>query len=314
MAAQVIETTTLDGAADLLCAQYGPMRLTATGDRAPLIRLTQHQLPGVRLDRLTIGMEVLLQVEAHQSLYLGRVNEGRVQYDDSGGEYRYRTGEAFFRRSLSHLCLVADLEIEWAIIDPALLSQVSAPDPATRGPVRLLDDRPISEAAAQNWWRTYSFIRHAVEADPDSMNHPLVRVEAARLLAAVTLATYPSTARTDPTYQERRDAHPHTLRRAIAYIEANAEHDVTLPEIAASAFVTTRTIQLAFRRHLDTTPMAYVRRVRLQHARQDLSVANPRESTVTAIATRWGFLNSSRFAHAYRAAFGESPHETLRRE
>lgn len=314
MAAQVIETTTLDGAADLLRTNYGPMRLTATGDRPPLIRLVQHQLPGVRLDQLTIGMEVLLQVEAHQSLYLGRVSEGRVQYDDSGGEYRYRTGEAFFRGSLSHLCLVADLEIEWAIIDPTLLSLVSDSDPATPGPVRLLDDRPVSEAAAQNWWRTYSFIRHAAEADPDSMSHTLVGVEAARLLAAVTLATYPSTARTDPTSQERRDAHPHTLRRAITYIEANAERDITLQEIAASAFVTTRAIQLAFRRHLDTTPMAYVRSVRLQHAHQDLAGANPGEVTVTAIANRWGFLNSSRFAATYRAAFGESPHQTLRRE
>ena len=78
--------------------------------------------------------------------------------------------------------------------------------------------------------------------------------------------------------------------------------------------MTPRAVQLAFRRHLDTTPLAYLRRVRLHHAHQGLAQASPRNgTTVTAIAYRWGFTSPSRFAAAYRAVYGVSPSDTLSR-
>ncbi|MFI6180577.1 hypothetical protein ACIA8R_33925 [Nonomuraea sp. NPDC051191] len=46
------------------------------------------------------------------------------------------------------------------------------------------------------------------------------------------------------------------MRRAIAYLEAQPDQDITVADIAAAAHVTVRAVQLAFRRHLDTTPLA----------------------------------------------------------
>jgi transcriptional regulator GlxA family with amidase domain len=72
-------------------------------------------------------------------------------------------------------------------------------------------------------------------------------------------------------------------------------------------------VQLAFRRHLDTTPTAYLRQVRLDAARIELLAAAPEDRvTVTEVAYRWGFCSPSRFAERYRAAFGTTPSETLR--
>jgi transcriptional regulator GlxA family with amidase domain len=88
--------------------------------------------------------------------------------------------------------------------------------------------------------------------------------------------------------------------------------DTAIADIAANAHVTIRAVQLAFRRHLDTTPMAYLRRVRLDHAHHDLSAAGPEDKTVAAVAHRWGFTSSSRFAAYYRQAFGVHPSQTLR--
>jgi transcriptional regulator GlxA family with amidase domain len=69
---------------------------------------------------------------------------------------------------------------------------------------------------------------------------------------------------------------------------------------------------MAFRRHLDTTPMAYLRRVRLQHAHQQLQHADGQDGqTVTRVALDWGFASASRFAAYYRAAYGRAPSETL---
>lgn len=65
-------------------------------------------------------------------------------------------------------------------------------------------------------------------------------------------------------------------------------------------------------RHLDTTPMAYLRHARLVRAHQELSDASHADDiTVTAVAARWGF-RPSRFAEYYRAAYGVLPSQTLR--
>jgi AraC-like DNA-binding protein len=44
-----------------------------------------------------------------------------------------------------------------------------------------------------------------------------------------------------------------------------------------------------------------------------LLVAAPDGLTVTEVAYRWGFSWPSRFTERYRAAFGTTPSETLRR-
>jgi transcriptional regulator GlxA family with amidase domain len=77
--------------------------------------------------------------------------------------------------------------------------------------------------------------------------------------------------------------------------------------------VSPRAVQLAFRPHLDTTPMAYLRRVRLRLAHRELLDADPATSSVSAVAARWGFLNPSHFATLYRREFGRTPSRTLGR-
>jgi AraC-like DNA-binding protein len=102
-----------------------------------------------------------------------------------------------------------------------------------------------------------------------------------------------------------------SLRRATAFIEANPDRDITVADVAAAAHVTIRAVQLAFRRHLDTTPMAYLRQVRLDHAHRQLQAANPGRESVTAVAYRWGFASPSRFTAYYRQAYGVLPSRTL---
>src|SRR5690348_357536 len=104
-----------------------------------------------------------------------------------------------------------------------------------------------------------------------------------------------------------------TVARAVAFIEERARDDIGVTDIAAAAFVTVRAVQLAFRRYLDTTPLAYLRQVRLERAHQELMEADPDRTTVTAIAADWRFTNASRFSAYYRAAYGVPPTETLRR-
>jgi AraC-like DNA-binding protein/anti-anti-sigma regulatory factor len=103
-----------------------------------------------------------------------------------------------------------------------------------------------------------------------------------------------------------------TLGRAVGFIEDRASDDISVADIAAAAFVTVRAVQLAFRAHLGTTPLTYLRQVRLERAHLQLLNAGPDRTTITAVAADWRFSNASRFTAYYRAAYGVPPALTLR--
>jgi transcriptional regulator GlxA family with amidase domain len=106
---------------------------------------------------------------------------------------------------------------------------------------------------------------------------------------------------------------PAVVRRALYFIDEHAADPVGIEDIAAAAGIGSRGLQLAFRRHVGTTPTDHLRRVRLERARRDLEAGDPvRGDTVAEIATRWGFAHHGRFAIDYRRVFGCSPSHTLR--
>lgn len=104
---------------------------------------------------------------------------------------------------------------------------------------------------------------------------------------------------------------PYYLKRAQAYIRANYAKQITTVDIAAAACIGTRSLHYGFKQSFDTTPMAYLRNVRLMHARTALGAAESGEVSIAEIATNVGFVNSSHFSKLYRARFGESPSQTV---
>lgn len=107
---------------------------------------------------------------------------------------------------------------------------------------------------------------------------------------------------------------PAALRRAVRYCEAHAGEPIRLSDIAAAARISVRTLQLGFREHLQTTPTAYLRSVRLSHAHADLVriAETGSQTTVTDVALRWGFTHLGRFAALYRQTYGRPPSSTRR--
>jgi len=186
------------------------------------------------------------------------------------------------------------------------------PDDGLR-PLRFDSLRPVHPAAAQRWLHTVEYVNEQLRAFPDAMTQPLLSDAITRLLAAALLTTFPNTWIAEPHHQDRTDATPATLARAIAFIDANADIEITLADIAHAACVSVRAVQLAFRRGLDTTPTAYLRRVRLERAHQQLRGASPQDgTTISQIAARWGFADPSRFTALYRRTYGQLPSQTLR--
>jgi transcriptional regulator GlxA family with amidase domain len=121
----------------------------------------------------------------------------------------------------------------------------------------------------------------------------------------MTLSAFPTTISDSLHRPAQRSAAPSAVRRALAYIDENAHRAITVDDIAAASFISTRGLQYAFRRALDITPAEALRRARLAGAHGDLLEGTG--PSVGAVARRWGFSNSSRFTAAYRDAYGTAP-------
>lgn len=64
---------------------------------------------------------------------------------------------------------------------------------------------------------------------------------------------------------------------------------------------------------LGTTPVAYLRAIRLNGVRRELLNAAQAGGGVYDIAVRWGFWHFSQFSMDYKRQFGELPSRTLQR-
>jgi transcriptional regulator GlxA family with amidase domain len=91
-------------------------------------------------------------------------------------------------------------------------------------------------------------------------------------------------------------AAPASVRRAERFLEEHVADAVGLTDVARAAAVSARALQMAFRRHRDTTPMAHLRALRLEQARRALAETGRDGGLVTTVALLLGFGSLSRFA------------------
>ena len=118
----------------------------------------------------------------------------------------------------------------------------------------------------------------------------------------------------EPPTASRGDTTSRAVHQAADLMEQRPGEAWTTTRLAGAVHLGVRTLQEGFNRELETSPMAYLRRVRLRHVRNALVHADAGATTVRSVATELGFLHMGRFTAAYRGAFGENPSVTLRRD
>jgi transcriptional regulator GlxA family with amidase domain len=109
----------------------------------------------------------------------------------------------------------------------------------------------------------------------------------------------------------RRDLRQQLVARAIELLRDHVNEPVTMAKLSRLAGVSERTLRAAFHDVLGLSPKQYAIAERLRAAREALRAADPETTTVTDIATAYGFFELGRFAGRYRDAFGEPPSQTL---
>lgn len=100
------------------------------------------------------------------------------------------------------------------------------------------------------------------------------------------------------------------LRRLEDYIHAHWDQPLTVPVVAEACGVSVRSVFARFKDQHGTSPLNYMRNVRLDRARDMLSERDSGLSVID-VALRCGFSSFGHFARRYRERFGELPSETL---
>ena len=121
--------------------------------------------------------------------------------------------------------------------------------------LRFEDVRPVSTAMAGHWEATLDYVDRQLDTPDSALAFPLVRAEVLATLAASALAVFPNTTMTTLEVPGPGAVAPRALRRAVAYMEAHAEEPIRLG-IAEAAGTSSRSLQHAFARHYDASPMA----------------------------------------------------------
>ena len=111
--------------------------------------------------------------------------------------------------------------------------------------------------------------------------------------------------------RQKTAAAPGNVRRAEAFMRANACMPLTIAEIADAAGCGIRALQIAFQRFRGTTPMGALQRARLDQARTEMLRPGQTDS-LARIAAAHGFSNQTRFTRLFRRTYSVSPSEILR--
>jgi AraC-like DNA-binding protein len=103
------------------------------------------------------------------------------------------------------------------------------------------------------------------------------------------------------------------MRRFRRAVEKNPDQALYISELCSSIGVASRTLRTCCQEQLGMGPKRYLLLRRMHLARRALRESDPAATTVTEIATRYGFWQLGRFSGEYRSVFGELPSTTLAR-
>lgn len=151
---------------------------------------------------------------------------------------------------------------------------------------------------------------HVAEHHPQRLDKPAVRkvIKDGLLTGIIDLLT-------DAAPPEKiRHSQLHYRRivsQARDYVLSQRHEPVTILDLCRQLHVSRRTLQNAFQRILNVCPLNYLKAIRLNAVRRELSSHYSRFDTIQDAAMAWGFWHMSQFAADYQRLFNELPSETL---
>jgi len=267
---------------------------------------------------LRFGAEISVAIDRMTTYHLDLPQSGHAVTRQAGSEvigsperailYRPDAGPIEAPR-ISADCRLLSAKIEPAALEAELESLLGHP---VRAPLEIARSFDLTTGPGRSLSRLVRLVGAELHDDGGLIHHPLIagRLWHGILTGLLLAADHPYR---DELADEAPPSRPRHVKRAIDVMEADPGRPVTVHDLARVSGVGVRALQEGFHRHVGLTPMAYLRRLRLARAHEELRLASRGEATVASVASRWGFVHLGRFAAAYRRTYGVSPVETLDR-
>ena len=217
---------------------------------------------------------------------------------DGGQEYFHRTSAANCNCAVS-LPVDEITSLGTAIVGRDFTSAVTSARLTAR-PAALTKLRKLHASAG-----------HLAEYAPAVIAHP----EAARGLEQALIEAMIGCLDGGEIHEDNaaRRQHALILRRFNRVVQEHSDQALYIPELCRSVGVSERTLRVCCEEQLGMSPKRFLVLRRMSLARRALRESAPAETTVTEVATRYGFWQFGRFAGEYKALFGELPSAMLAR-
>jgi AraC-like DNA-binding protein len=306
----------VQGARDVLNRFYHPVSLGEPENGDAKVGVEVIQLGPLTVGHLTFAGQVTLVAAASDAYHVTLPVAGRVLARRNGREVTagpatavaFRPGDPVYLRPEAPSAEI-DVRIERWALESELAGLLGHP---VEGPIDLPAAFDLTGGPAHSWSRLIRLLHDELEHETSLIFQPQVAEHLCGSVLSGLLLSVPH--RYHKELVTPADAGPpRAIRRVLDIINDEPDRLFTVADLAGVARMSVRSLQEGFRRHLGYTPMAYLQQTRLNRAHEMLRAADPAVLTVAAVANRWGFAHLGRFASTYRARFGVSPSETLRR-
>jgi AraC-like DNA-binding protein len=316
----VLETSDLAEVNRLMRRELPTRRLTFATDRHRLAtRLHAVPLPCVTPMYVSYGGDVLDILAEDGPFYFVHVPlTGQVVITEDGQQFTSASGSAAVASPAESLemrwqpdATAMVFRIDRRALEGALVDLIGLP---VDRPLRFQPRMDVTRQPGAGWMHAAMFLADEVNESGSPVSHPALAGDLQRMIMRGLLLCQPHTYTAVLVEETAAAALPPHVAAAVAVIEAAPERPLTAEWLAREVNASPRLLQAGFREHLGVSPMHFLRNERLRRVHEDLTGGDPtRRPTVAHVATRWGFTHLGRFAHEYRARYGESPSHTLRR-
>jgi AraC family transcriptional regulator, ethanolamine operon transcriptional activator len=161
--------------------------------------------------------------------------------------------------------------------------------------------------------RTVRWLFTAIEQYPQATSRPGVRASLADQLVMAMADFGSEQVAAERPARDARVQQRTAVERAREYIRGKLAEPLPLSELCRHAHVQARSLEYGFREITGLSPISYVKSLRLNAVRRDLSRTDIAEHSISEIALDHGFWHLSQFAADYRKFFGETPTSTRHR-
>jgi len=313
----LIRSRSAEEARELVGRVLSPHRLDVLSDEVSFeARHNQIRLGQVSLNVLSYGAEVEIDPGERGDFYLIQLPlQGRARLRCDGQEAWVDSDVLSVLHPHAHTCMLwsGDCSMIMLQVPSAVLRrQLPVRRQNAKGPQFSFTQSRYHPAVAAWWQAVTDMTRNLHNHGAQWLRHPAAYAAMEGFLLTGLELLRPE-----------REGAPETclnayggrhLQRALDYIQAHAHESLTLHSIAAAACVSPRTLEAAFRRRYDQSPLTYARGIRLERVHMELqaAAADGRQTSVTDIALHYGFVHMGRFSAYYKQRFGCAPSATLR--